>query len=120
MNDYEYINEPVLPFSRFLFRMANNMRAVLGLVCLSLLVGVLGYHVLEGLSWLDALLNASMILGGMGPVDPLHTVAGKLFASIYAIYSGLFLIAVTGFIMAPIFHRILHKFHVKDEEDGKV
>jgi hypothetical protein len=121
MKDYQYetARDLVIPFSRFLFRLANNMRAVLGLVCLSLAAGVLGYHVFEGLSWLDALLNASMILGGMGPVDTLHTVGGKLFASVYAIYSGLFLIAVTGFIMAPVFHRVLHKFHVRDEEDDK-
>jgi hypothetical protein len=88
----------------------------MGMVALSLLIGVTGYHFFESMDWLDAFLNASMILGGMGPVDALHTVGGKLFAGIYAIYSGLFLIGATGMLLAPVFHRILHKFHaeVKD------
>lgn len=112
---FERRNEPVIPLRRFLFRMANNVLAVLGVVALSLLAGVLGYHLLEGMSWLDSLLNASMILGGMGPVGELRTVGGKLFASFYAIYSGLFLIGVTGFMLAPVFHRVLHTFHVQDD-----
>lgn len=80
-------------------------------IAASLTLGVGGYHYTEQMPWLDALLNASMILGGMGPVDPLHTSAGKLFASFYAIYSGLFLIICGGLFLVPIFHRVLHHFH---------
>ena len=74
-------------------------------------MGVAGYHYFEHLPWIDALLNASMILGGMGPVDPVKSVAGKLFASFYALYSGLVLIGLMGLLLAPVFHRILHSFH---------
>lgn len=77
---------------------------------------MLGYHFLESLSWIDALLNASMILGGMGPVTPLQTNAGKIFASFYAIYSGVILLASVGVLAAPIFHRFLHRFHLADEK----
>jgi hypothetical protein len=66
--------------------------------------------------WVDSLLNASMILGGMGPVDPLKTNAGKVFASVYALYSGLALIAVVGLLLAPILHRVMHEFHMEYKE----
>jgi hypothetical protein len=83
----------------------------------SLTLGVLGYHLLEGLPWLDALLNASMILGGMGPVDALRTDGGKLFASIYALYSGLVVLVAAGILLAPIAHRIMHRMHMRTDED---
>ncbi|MHB8679476.1 MAG: hypothetical protein ACYC7G_07050 [Rudaea sp.] len=79
----------------------------------SLFIGMLGYHMLEGLSWLDAFVNASMLLGGMGPVDPLHTTGGKLFAGLYALYCGFMVIAIAGIIFAPIVHRFLHRFHLE-------
>lgn len=82
------------------------------MVVVSLAVGMCGYHFLEKLPWIDALLNASMILGGMGPVDPVKTDAGKIFASFYALYSGLAIISVAGLLLAPVVHRFLHKFHV--------
>jgi hypothetical protein len=84
----------------------------LAFIGLSLLAGMLGYAHFEGMSWLDAFLNAAMILSGMGPVEPLKTDAGKLFAGCYAIYSGLIVILITGIVLAPIAHRILHRFHV--------
>ena len=77
---------------------------------------MIGYRFLENLSWIDALLNASMILGGMGPVTPLQTNAGNIFASFYAIYSGVILLASVGVLAAPIFHRFLHHFHLADEK----
>ena len=83
---------------------------------MSLAVGVCGYPYLDGLPWVDSLLNASMILGGMGPVDPLKTTAGKIFASIYALYSGLALIGVVGLMLTPILHRVMHQFHVDYKE----
>jgi hypothetical protein len=79
----------------------------------SLAIGVLGYHFLEGLSWLDSLLNSAMLLGGMGPVNALHTIAGKLFASFYAIYCGVIFLVVAGVILAPIIHRFMHHFHIE-------
>ena len=78
----------------------------------SLAVGICGYHFLGGLQWIDSLLNASMILGGMGPVDTIKSNAGKIFASVYALYSGLALIAVVGILLTPVLHRFLHKFHL--------
>jgi hypothetical protein len=81
----------------------------------SLALGVFGYHFIEGLPWIDALLNASMILGGMGPVDPLRSTGGKLFASFFALYSGLAIISIAGLLLAPLVHRLLHKFHLEGQ-----
>lgn len=93
--------------------MLHSVKNVLWVTALSLLAGIAGYHFSEGMSFLDALLNASMILGGMGPVDTLHTPGGKVFASIYALYSGLFIIALMGILLAPVVHRVIHIFHEK-------
>jgi hypothetical protein len=76
-------------------------------------IGVVGYHWLGELPWIDSLLNASMILGGMGPVDPLHSTAAKVFASVYALFSGLAFIGIAGLMLAPFVHRLIHKFHVE-------
>ncbi len=97
-------------------RMARALLLSVVVVALSLLLGVLGYRYLVHLGWLDALLNASMILGGMGPVETQMPAAGKVFASIYALFSGLMLVGLTGILLAPIAHRMLHKFHL-DESD---
>ncbi len=86
-------------------------------VALSLAAGVLGYHALEGLSIVDAFLNAAMLMGGMGPVDPPHSTAGKLFAALYALYCGLVLLIAAGIVLAPFFHRMLHHFHL--DSDGR-
>ena len=113
--EFERRHEKLLPRRLFLWRMAQ-WTAIAGAVVLgSLAVGVCGYHYLDGLPWVDSLLNASMILGGMGPVDTLKTDAGKVFASIYALYSGLALIAVVGLLLTPVIHRFLHKFHIADK-----
>ena len=80
---------------------------------ISLLIGVFGYRFTEGMNWLDALLNASMILGGMGPINTLHQPEAKAFASFYAIYCGFFLLICGGLLLAPVFHRILHHFHAE-------
>ena len=82
----------------------------------ALLLGIVGYHCTEGLSWLDSLLNASMILGGMGPVSELHTVAGKYFASFYALFSGVIFISSVAVLLGPLVHRFLHKFHLDLEK----
>jgi hypothetical protein len=88
------------------------------IVALSLIAGVSGYHYYEGMSWIDAFVNASMILSGMGPVTELHTQGGKLFAGLYALYSGLAVILVTGLILAPVIHFVLHKFHLESKKEG--
>ncbi len=110
---FERRHQRLLPRRLFVRRMAR-WSAAAGIVLIgSLAIGVLGYHYLERLPWIDALLNASMIAGGMGPVDPIRTTAGKLFASFYALYSGLAIISAAGILFAPIFHRFLHHFHVE-------
>ncbi len=93
--------------------MLKTLGAIAALVAISLGIGMAGYKITEGMGWVDAFYNASMILGGMGPANELHTDAGKIFASLYALYSGLFVIAVMGILLAPVFHRQLHKFHSK-------
>jgi hypothetical protein len=113
---YEHHRQPLASKKVFARRLALNGLVGSVLLAFSLLVGMLGYHFLESLSWIDSLLNASMILGGMGPVNPLKTDAGKLFASFYAIYSGVVLLASVGVLVAPIFHRFLHHFHLADEK----
>jgi hypothetical protein len=89
----------------------------IGTITISLLIGILGYHYLEGLSWIDSLVNASMLLGGMGPVNQLHTTAGKIFASFYALFSGMVLLVAVSILIAPIFHRFLHHFHLEIGDD---
>jgi hypothetical protein len=115
---YEHRNQPLLPRSAFLLRLASHAGIAAGIVSGSLIIGILGYHFLEGLAWIDALVNASMILGGMGPVDVLHSNAGKLFASFYALYSGIIFLLAVGIIVAPVFHRILHRFHLEKDTDA--
>jgi hypothetical protein len=100
----------------FLRRVARWGALAVAVILVSLAAGVCGYHYLDGLPWVDSLLNASMILGGMGPVDPLRTTAGKIFASGYALYSGLALIAVVGLLLTPILHRVMHQFHMEYKE----
>lgn len=113
---FEHHKQPLASRKVFARRLALNGLTGLLLLAFSLAMGMLGYHFLEHLSWIDSLLNASMILGGMGPVDEMETVAGKIFASIYAIYSGVILLASVGVLVAPIFHRFLHHFHLADEK----
>jgi len=108
---YEHKTEPLLPFRRFIARLMAHFSAGLLVIAGSLGLGVLGYHHFERLPWLDALLNASMILGGMGPVDPVRSTGGKAFASGYALFSGVVFLVVAGIIMAPAVHRLLHRLH---------
>lgn len=115
---YESKHEPVIPRRHFLRRLGRNALAALALICVSLVGGMAGYHWLEGQIWIDAFANAAMILSGMGPLNPLQTWGGKLFAGLYALYSGLMLIFITGIILAPIVHRVLHRFHVEAERQG--
>jgi hypothetical protein len=108
---YESRKHPPLNREQFLRRMVNHMAAAFGLITASLLLGMMGYLIFEHLSWTDAFLNASMLLGGMGPVNMPATTAGKLFAGIYALYSGLVFIVSAALIFTPVLHRVLHRFH---------
>ena len=110
---FERKHEKVAPPAVFAKRMVRAVGLSLGLVVPALIIGISGYHWLDKLDWVDSLLEASMILGGMGPVNPLRNDAAKIFASCYALFSGLVLIGVMGIILAPITHRVLHKFHVE-------
>jgi len=95
--------------------MALSLAATMAIVSLALAAGVIGYHVIAGLSWVDSVLNASMILTGMGPVDTMKDTASKLFASAYALFSGVIFLSAVGIVLAPIFHRIIHAFHIDDD-----
>ena len=110
---FEHRTKPLLPRKTFVLRVLRSLALALGIIGVSLALGVIGYHFCEGLSWLDSLLNASMILTGMGPVSELRTVAGKLFASFYALFSGVVFISAIAILLAPLGHRFLHKFHLE-------
>lgn len=108
-------SEPVLGGAAFARRMAVNFGVATLLIALSLLGGMVGYRQFEKMTWIDAFANAAMILSGMGPFCELTSSSGKLFAGVYALYSGLVLILATGLILAPLVHRVLHHFHVDCE-----
>jgi hypothetical protein len=116
---FEHRSRPLLPRSQFYGRMARSVGAVACIIAFSLLLGSAGYHYLGGVPWIDALLNASMILTGMGPVDPMKTVAAKLFATFYALYSGIAFLTIVAVLMAPLFHRFLHKFHLEVSDESE-
>jgi hypothetical protein len=111
---YEHHTEPLLPVHRFFRRLLIHALVALVVTIVALGIGILGYHFTEGFSYLDALLNASMILGGMGPVDTLQTDAGKLFASFYALFSGVVFLGIAGILISPIAHRFLHWMHLEE------
>jgi len=114
---YERRRQPLLPRPAFMRRVSHSVAVSTGLIGVSLALGVLGYHAVAGLGWIDALLNASMILTGMGPVSPLYSTGAKLFASAYALFSGVIFIASAGVVVAPLAHRFLHRFHVEVDDD---
>jgi hypothetical protein len=113
---YEHHSKPLLPKKSYYNRLFRNFLLGGVIVAASLFIGIIGYHLTENLSWLDSLLNASMILTGMGPVDPMTSTAGKLFASFYSIFSGVVFLTTIAFVMAPVAHRFLHKFHLDDNK----
>jgi hypothetical protein len=112
---FEHRSAPLLPFRLFLRRLLQSIALVFVLVGVSLAIGVVGYHTIAGLPWIDALLDASMILAGMGPVSELRSDGAKIFASIYALFSGVVFITSIGVAGAPVVHRFLHKFHLEAE-----
>ena len=111
---YERRNQPLLSKAEFRKRVGRHGLVALGIVALGLGLGVAGYHFLTQLGWIDSLLNASMIFGGMGPVDQLKDNAAKIFASLYALFSGLAFISIMSVLVAPFAHRMLHRFHAEE------
>jgi len=110
---YEHRSHPLLSRAKFARRVFRHLLLALLAIGVALGIGVIGYHCIGGLSWIDSVLNASMILGGMGPVDPLHSSAAKLFAAFYALFSGLAFIGIASLMLAPFAHRLLHTFHIE-------
>lgn len=108
--------EKLAPLSVFIKRLGFSIVISALFILAALVIGVAGYHWVARLSWIDSLLNASMILGGMGPVGELKTTEAKVFASFYALFSGLVFVGVMGVVISPILHRMLHWFHI-DEKD---
>jgi len=115
---YERQHDKLAPRSVFIKRLIAALAVALGLILLALIIGIAGYHCIAGFNRVDSLLEASMILGGMGPIKELPTDSAKVFASVYALFSGLIFIGVMGIVLSPVVHRIMHKFHV-DEKDVK-
>jgi hypothetical protein len=113
----EHAQQPLASRRKFISRLLRSLAAAGCIILPSLGLGVLGYHFFAGLAWIDALLNAAMILTGMGPVDPLHTNGAKLFASSYALFSGIVFITTAGVILGPVVHRCLHKFHLEIDSE---
>ncbi len=114
---FEHLGQPIASRRRFFRRLGANAALALAFIAASLAAGMAGYHWLGGLGWVDAFLNAAMILSGMGPVDNLTNDAAKIFAGMYAIYSGLLVVATSALIFAPVLHRLLHRMHLKSDQD---
>ena len=114
---FEHRKQPLISTRDFVKRVGKFTAMALLLVGVSWLIGILGYRLLEGMPWIDSTLNAAMILGGMGPVNELHTTAGKIFASCYALFSGIIFLVSVGILLAPIIHRFMHKFHLQSDKD---
>ena len=109
---------PLPSFSTFILHLTKNILFGIFLIVIALFIGMWGYHVFEKMTWIDSFANASMILSGMGPFGPLTTNAGKLFAGLYALFSGLFFILIMGITLAPVMHRVFHEFHLALKADS--
>lgn len=117
--EFDTLKDPLPSQGVFLGRLAVNILVALALIGIALAVGMVGYHVIENMAWIDAYLNSAMLLGGMGPVDTMKTDAGKLFSGTYAIACGIIFIVASGVVLAPVFHRVLHAIHADDDDDEK-
>ncbi len=112
---YEHKKQPLASSRIFYQRVLKNLLVASGIIMICLIIGIFGYHYLANASWIDALHNASMILSGMGPVIQIDTTKGKLFSSVYALFSGVIFIANIGFILAPAIHRLFHRLHLEEK-----
>jgi len=116
---YEHKSKPVIPFRVFYKRVLKNLVVALVILSICLLIGILGYHYIAHIPWIDAVHNASMILSGMGPVVDIKNFWGKIFSSAYALFSGVAFITNIGFILAPAVHRLFHALHVDEGDDNE-
>ena len=116
---FEHRTSPLLPRRAFINRMIFSASLGAGISITTLLVGMVGYHLLESMPWPDAFANASMILAGMGPLGNLNTTAGKIFAGCYALFCGLIFVTIVTILIAPLFHRFIHKFHLEAAKEKK-
>lgn len=116
---FEHRSEPLLSRAAFARRFLRHTAIAGGVVCGSLAMGAIGYHTTAGLDWVDALLDAAMILTGMGPVHELRTTSAKLFATFYALFSGVVFLTTIAVLFAPLLHRYLHRFHLDLDDDGQ-
>lgn len=115
---FESRKQKLLPFPKFIRRLIFTLAFAAAILAIAIAFGMLGYHFIAGFDWLDAFLEASMILTGMGPVGQLKSSGAKIFASFYALFSGVIFLTCIAVTLAPVLHRILHKFHI-DEDDLK-
>ena len=113
----EHRTEPLLSRRRFALRLLGRVAIASAMVFASLGLGTIGYHFTEGFDWIDSLLNAAMILTGMGPADPLRTTPGKLFATAYALFSGIVFLTTSALVLGPVLHRLIHRFHFEQDAD---
>jgi hypothetical protein len=116
---YEHRTAQLLPWPAFVRRMLRHGGYVLAVAGFSIAFGMVGFHILARQSWIDAFLNAAMLLGGMGPVGEIQSDGGKLFAGVFALYAGLFFIAAFAVLTAPLLHRLVHKFHAEEERTAR-
>jgi hypothetical protein len=114
---FEHKSHPLATQAKFLRRLAKHFGWTLLIVGFSLAMGSCGYHYIAGLSWIDSFHNASMILTGMGPLNPMPSTPAKLFSSFYALYSGIAFLTMVATLLAPVAHRLLHRLHLEEEED---
>jgi hypothetical protein len=112
---YEHRREPLASRGVFVRRLLAHGGVGVGIIAVALAIGMVAYRLTEGMAWIDAFLNATMILGGMGPVAELRTTGGKLFAGMYSLFSGVVFLAVVGVMFAPLAHRLMHRLHMEDE-----
>ena len=117
---YERLSEPLASGNRFLLRVLNHFGIVVALLAVSLGIGMGGYRYFQGMEWIDAFLNASMLLGGMGPIETKLTWGAKLFAGLYALFAGMMVLVAASILVTPVLHRFLHRFHLDDDESAKV
>ncbi|MBI4211924.1 MAG: hypothetical protein HY540_04720 [Deltaproteobacteria bacterium] len=115
---FEHHRHPLLSREEYFKRLLKNFGVAAIIIAIALGIGILGYHVFGRLPWIDAFLNASMILTGMGPVDTMTTPSAKIFASCYALFSGIAFLSIIVIVLAPIIHRFLHTFHLEDDQDN--
>ena len=113
---FEHKHQPMASSAKFVSRLGRNAAVALAVIVGSLAIGMAGYMSLEGMGFIDAFLNAAMILSTMGPVAPLNNDAAKIFAGVYAIFSGLLLFAIAGILLLPVYHRVIHRFHLEADD----